>query len=167
MAGKKQFELHGEKELMKKLNKMDMKDAKKIIFKPAVHATLKEKLLPKVLSNAPVKSGQLRDMTAVKSMKRSRKHFGYMISNSPGKSTKGGTADFSGKAYYGAFLEYGTKPRQTRFPVWVPFLNSISSQRGQIAARNWISSAYKSKKGRLGKLMELKIKKALEKQASK
>ena len=159
-AGKKIWELTGDKKLNRKLQKMEMKIVKKEILKPAIKKTLAERLLPAVKQNLPTRTGNLAKLTKVRAMKRSRKAYGFMVSNSD-KKTKGGGlgANFSGDAYYGGMVEYGTKQRFVSVPVFVSAIGSQTLNRGSMPAMKPFSRAYALRKKRLVQLAEMRIKK--------
>lgn len=55
----------------------------------------------------PVKTGLLKKNIKVRPMKRSRSRMGYLVT-SGGMTRKGKMTDFTGAAYYGGFVEFGT-----------------------------------------------------------
>jgi HK97 gp10 family phage protein len=100
----------GDDELNKKLKLLAGKDAKKVVRKslrPALKPVLQE-----ARGAAPTKSGQLKKNIKIKSIARSRTYIGARVTSGLGKAKSGN--ENSGVAYYGSFLEYGTKPRTTK-----------------------------------------------------
>ena len=92
------FQLTGIKEIDKALHEMEKKVAKKLL-KDAMKSSMKP-MLAAAKAAVPVKSGQLKRYVKLRAAKKSRTSFGYTIGV--------GESDFKGKAFYGAFLEYGT-----------------------------------------------------------
>jgi len=62
-------------------------------------------------ARVPVRTGQLKRSLKTRALPRSRVSVGYGVISAPKGVTlkSGGTAAFHGKAYYGAFVELGTK----------------------------------------------------------
>lgn len=109
MAKKQMLVLTGDKELNKRLAMLSGKEAKKVVRKslrPALKPVLQE-----ARGNAPTKTGFLKKNIKIKSIARSRTYIGARVTSGLGKAKSGN--DNSGDAFYGSFLEYGTKPRRT------------------------------------------------------
>jgi len=100
----------GDDELNKKLKLLAGKDAKKVVRK-ALRPALKP-VLQEARGGAPTKSGQLKKNIKIKSIARSRTYIGARVTSGLGKAKSGN--ENSGKAFYGAFLEFGTKVRRNR-----------------------------------------------------
>lgn len=93
--------LTGDKALNRKLKKLAGKEAKAVIRK-ATRPALKP-VLQEARAEAPKRTGNLRKNIKIRALPRSRKFFGSRVTSGAGKSEN------SGDAFYGAFLEYGTK----------------------------------------------------------
>ena len=93
--------LTGDKALNRKLKKLTGKDAKAVVRK-ATRPALKP-VLQEARADAPVKTGQLKKNIKIRALPRSRSSLGSRVTSGLGKNAN------SGDAFYGAFLEYGTK----------------------------------------------------------
>ena len=94
-------------ELDRKLKKLKGTEGKKVVRKSA--RTALKPVLQESRSLAPSDTGFLKRNIKVRALPRSRKVFGARVTSGRGKNAN------SGDAFYGAFLEFGTrniKPRR-------------------------------------------------------
>jgi len=109
-------------ELERKLKELAPKVQKKVV-RSAMRRVAKDIVLPAARSGAPVRSGVLKASLAVKAMKaRKRAVFGVQVQTREGW--------FKGEAYYGAFVELGTRTMKAK-PYLRPALNE---NRGRITS---------------------------------
>lgn len=118
----------GDAELNRKLRKLGSKEARNIVRK-AARVALKP-VLQEARALAPVKTGKLRKHIKIRSLTRSRKSFGARVTSGFFKNVN------SGDAYYGAFVELGTKERRHRSGKSV----------GSIAPRRFMKNAADKKR---------------------
>lgn len=129
--------LSGFRRLDKKLKKMVAKDAKKAIrqaTRPALKPVLQESK-----QTVPVKSGQLKKSLKIRALPRSRRFFGSRVTSGAGKNQK------LGNAFYGAFIELGTK---------------------RIKAREFMKNAANKKKKQVFRLYKEELKQVIRKIAN-
>ncbi len=93
----------GDKAINRKLKRLSGKEQKSVVRK-AIRPALKP-VLQQARGNAKEfkRTGKLSRSIKIRSMKRSRTRFGARV------TTGTSTSDYQGKAFYGAFLEYGWK----------------------------------------------------------
>lgn len=91
----------GVKELEHALRQLELKLQNKLA-RQAIRKAAKEIVLPQVLRDVPVATGQLRSQFAVRALKRAKGKVGAVVGS---KSAKG-------DQFYGSFLEFGTKVRR-------------------------------------------------------
>lgn len=112
------FELKNTKQLMRLLKTVDSKIAKKIM-RQAVRAGSKL-ILDEVRATVPRDTGALRKALKIKTF-RSRKAIRMLV----GSAEK----DFTGKHYYGSFIEYGTSKMPAK-----PYLRPAFDRKENAAA---------------------------------
>jgi len=132
MAKKQMLVLTGDSELNKRLAMLSGKEAKAVVRK-ALRPALKP-VLQQARGTAPSKTGLLKKNIKIKSIARSRTYIGARVTSGSGKAKSGN--ENSGKAFYGAFLEYGTKPRS----------NKSGANRGRIKPFGYMKSAANKKR---------------------
>ena len=145
-----QLSVEGDKRIIAKLSSLEKKVRHKV-FREAVKKTMKQNLLPSVKRAFPKRTGLLQKLTKARAMKRSRKHVGYYVSNG-GKAFKKGSSSgvaFSGWAYYGGMIEYGTQPRSTRQARYVPEINAKTANRGSVPAGLYYTRVFKQRRSTL------------------
>jgi len=114
----------GQKELDRAINSLPIENkTRKRVIVQAARESLKSRILKQARSKTPKRTGLLQKNIKVKSITRSRGFIGAKVS--AGMPTKG---ENSGKAFYGAFLLWGTKPRTTK----------SGANRGAIKANPWL-----------------------------
>lgn len=115
-----EFKIQGIEAVLNALGEVDKKLGKKILRKGLrAGAKVVENF---VKANAPIgDSGLVLASIKVKAQKKSRKSFGLVV-------TTGDSHPYKGKAYYAAFIEYGTSKMPAR-----PFLRESYEQSKDIA----------------------------------
>ena len=129
---KQMMVLTGDAELNRKLKKLSGKEAKKVVRKslrPALKPVLQE-----ARGNAPKDTNNLSKNIKIKSIPRSRTYIGARVTSGSKKAKPGN--ENSGDAFYGAFLEYGTKPRATK----------LGASRGRIKPIRYMKKAADKKR---------------------
>jgi hypothetical protein len=149
--------------VVRKLKKLESKVQKKLAI-TAVRTTLKRNLEPAVKRALPSRTGLLRKLTRTRNTKRTRESFGAMVTNGGKAFKKGKTsgAAFSGRAYYGGMIEYGTQPRQVKFGGFVPFLGVKTENRGSVPAGYYFTKTFKAREKPLLRRMEARLKNGVE-----
>jgi len=92
----------GDEALDKLLKGLPLKVQKKLSTQ-ATRKAAKEIVLPDAKSRVPVDTGDLEESLVVRSIKRSRFRIGHQVQTKDGFN--------QGDQFYGAFIEFGTKPR--------------------------------------------------------
>ena len=124
------FTLTGVKEIDKKLKKIGPKISKKIVRKAMRPAT--KVVRDEAKANCPVDSGTLRQSIKVRAGKRSRQKIELLV------TTSGTDNLFTGSAYYGGMVEWGTA-HQTAQPFMRPAYDSKKNEAKKIARTNMLS----------------------------
>jgi len=114
----------GQKDLDRAMRALPIENkTRKRVIVQAARESLKQRVLKQARRKTPKRTGLLQKNIKVKSITRSREFIGAKVS--AGMPTKG---ENSGKAFYGAFLLWGTKPRTTK----------SGANRGAIKANPWL-----------------------------
>lgn len=142
------LDLRGHKDIMDAIRTLEPKlrsGAFRKVFRELGKIAQKE-----VISNAPVRTGVLKRSVKVRAVKRNRRGI-------VGVNIVTGAVTFRGKDFYGGFVEYGTKGRQTS-----------KGMVGGIRPQRFMRRAFESKVGEMeskGLLMlRAEIEKAIVKQ---
>lgn len=118
------IQLVGDVDLIRKLDRLEARDAKKAVRR-GTRAGAKI-IKPIVVSMAPKKSGILRQAIRVRATKRSRKFIGAVVQM--------GAGWFKGPTFYGAFQEWGWKSRSGREIPGKLFMQRATKYAGRQAA---------------------------------
>ncbi len=94
--------LTGDKKLNRRLNRLKLNLGKKIARKAGRKAL--RPVRDQARKDSPKKTGTLRKSIKIRSIKRSRFKFGARV------TTGNRSGNFSGKAFYGGFINYGWTP---------------------------------------------------------
>lgn len=118
------FVMTGQKDLDRAMRALRIENPqRKRVIVTAARNSLKKRILKQARNKTPKKTGLLKKNIKVLSITRSRTFIGAKVS--AGMPTKG---ENSGKAFYGAFLLWGTKPRTTK----------SGANRGSIKPNPWL-----------------------------
>ena len=108
MAGGIDIKVLGDKELTRKLKRLEIKAGRKVV-RTAIRETMKEIVLPAAKAKVPVDKGLLRKGLKVKAAKAKRGSFGSHVVTPTREKLN---IDPSERGYYPAVLEYGASGRQ-------------------------------------------------------
>lgn len=98
MAARRQFVIRGDKQLTRMLNALG-KRARPVVSKALRKAA--KLVLEEAKNIVPVQSGRFKHSLTVRALKRSRRGFGFRVTQKELKD---------GKVFYGSFLELGYRP---------------------------------------------------------
>lgn len=150
MAGYLTFEISGLQEVMRRLDELEPRVQKRVLRK-AVKAEMSETVVPAVLSYVPLgATGKLAQSVRLKQAKRSRKRSGIRFSVSIGKD-----GFYTGKEFYGAFLNFGWKAGKRT--GW----NAAS--RRQIEGRHFMEKAFASCEAKAYQGLEQRLREGVDK----
>ena len=109
----------------------------------------------KVAKITPKKTGDAAKAWGHKAMKRSRVRYGYYLHNKQRQDT--------GNFYLG-YVNYGTGQRETKDPVFIPFLGVSTTNRGSIKKGNHVLNNYlRSTKQQMERSMKIGLIEAIKK----
>jgi HK97 gp10 family phage protein len=139
------LKLQGGAELAAKLETLPTRVANKVIRQSLRIGT--KIILAETVAKAPVNTGLLKKTLKVRAMKRRRNQIGVQV------ITEGGF--YQGKAFYGAFLEFGHKagPRK------------LGNKRQQVPAKPFIKPAFDAVKEQAASVILQAMKQGIEREA--
>ena len=156
MAQPFRVEIEGDKELIRKLNKM----SKGFRSKALLHAVTQgaEIVKREASARAPVRSGRLSRSIAIAKLKSTNKLAKVAVSWRKGKASR--TA-----AFYGIMVEKGTKPRFRK--TWRKKALKSPARTGTGPARPFLIPAFDSKRGQVARQIKIELSRLLRKAAKK